>query len=61
MKVVTEFSELLELVQQRKSVCYGARKTRVPAAVFCNFNFNVVYNLVTNGQVSVYEKKGKSK
>lgn len=53
---VTSFDRLVELVQQRKSVCYGARKVRVPAAVFCNYSFNIVYNMVTNGNVFVYEK-----
>lgn len=59
MKQVKCVKELTELVHQKKSVCYGLNLTRVPAAVFVNFTFSVVYNLLQQGRVFIYEPKNK--
>lgn len=61
MKQVKKFETLYSLIYRKRSVCYGQLLRRVPAAVFVNFNFNHVYNLVKSGRVFIYEKKGNKK
>lgn len=60
MKQVKNLAELMRLVDEKRSVCYGKEMRRVPAAVFVNFNFFHVYKYMIEGRVFIYEpKKGK--
>lgn len=62
MKQVKSLAELMKLVEDKRSVCYGAHGRRVPAAVFVNFSFILVYQYMIQGQVFIYEpKKRKAK
>lgn len=58
-KCVTTADELMLLVQERRSVVYGSARVRVPAAVFINYTFAHVSNMLRCGRVFVYEKEEK--
>lgn len=60
MKQVKNLAEIMRLVEEKRSVCYGSERRRVPAAVFVNFNFLSVYKYMIEGNVFVYEKKKKA-
>lgn len=62
MKQVQNLADLMRLVEDKRSVCYGKEMRRVPAAVFVNFNFYQVYKYMIEGRVFIYEpKKRKAK